>query len=175
MKRLALFAVLLVLAGGIAWAQQDMGRSSVAGAGFTTGVVELFDKTSMSLREDSNRVVTILIVPGTVGADHELVGSRVRVTFHHNDNNQAIADEIQAVAGEKQEVAAAPVYQPTPTPAPAPTVVEKKAYTPAPAYTAPAPEPMVEKTLPRTASPLAAIGLLGLLSLGGALVVRFTR
>ena len=60
------------------------------------------------------------------------------------------------------EVARAPVTQ-----APAPQYVEQQPYTP------PAPMARLEEpALPRTATPLPAIGLLGLLSLGGGLFLR---
>ena len=182
MKSLTLFAVLVALAGGTALAQNEMGHLSVAGAGYTTGVVELIDSNSVSVREDSNRVVTILIVPGTVGAQNHALGSRVKVTFHHNDTNQAIADEIQGVQGEAEvktvATEPAPAVQTMPMAATAPTVTKEKAYVPAPAAIE---QPTTDSTttiepkLPHTASPLAAIGLLGLLSLGGALVLRFTH
>jgi len=59
------------------------------------------------------------------------------------------------------EVARAPVQEP-----PAPRVDEQP-------YTPPAPVARLEETpLPRTATPLPAIGLLGLLSLGGGLALR---
>jgi hypothetical protein len=182
MKSFTLFAVLVALAGGTALALQEMGHLSVAGAGYTTGVVELIDSNSMTLREDSNRIVTILIVPGTVGAENHLIGSRVKVTFHHNDSNQAIADEIQGVTGEAEAktvaTTSAPAVQAMPAAAPAPTVTKEKTYVPAPAaieQPTTASTPTIEPKLPHTASPLAAIGLLGLMSLGGALVLRFTH
>jgi hypothetical protein len=182
MKSLTLFAVLVALAGGTALAQQEMGHLSVAGAGYTTGVVEFIDSSSMTVREDSNRAVTLLIVPGTVGAANHPLGSRVKVTFHHNDANQTIADEIQGAQGEAEvktvATEPAPAVQAMPTAAPAPTVTQEKAYVPAPtvvAQPATTSTPTIEPKLPHTASPLAAIGLLGLLSLGGALVLRFTH
>jgi hypothetical protein len=182
MKSFTLFAVLVALAGGTALAQQDMGNSPIKGAGYTTGVVQFIDSHSMTLKEDSNRIITLLIAPATVGANTQLVGGRVRVTLHHDNNGQAIADVIQGVQVEaeaKTVVATpAPAVQAMPTTAPAPTVTTEKAYVPAPAaieQPTTASTPMIEPKLPHTASPLAAIGLLGLLSLGGALVLRFTH
>lgn len=183
MRKLALAAALVAFAGSIAFAQQDMGNTPGTGATYTTGVVQALDDNSLTLKEDSNRVVTFLIVTGTVGAENHLVGSRVRVNFHHNENNQGIADEIQGVHGELETATVA--VTPTPTRAPMPPVAEptytKRVVTPEPTTI---PEPSVElearvepepelESLPQGASPLASLGLLGLLSLGGALALRF--
>lgn len=174
MKKLALFAGLIALVGGTAVAQQDMGNASVSGATYTTGIVESIDGSQLTLRDDAKQVVTILIAKGTVGAKNHPVGSRVRVNFHHNEDGQSVADEIQGAGAvtEGTEVKA--------TVATAPTTPELVADTQTVTTPSSPPEPTAddstsEASLPRTASPLAAIGLLGLLSLAGALVIRLVR
>jgi hypothetical protein len=109
-------------------------------------------------------------------------------------NRQASAAEPVEAAPEPAPVAqAAPEAAPAPEPAPAPAAVAE-APAPAPAPAAPAPtveeriaanqppsEPRAVGTsgqaneLPRTASPLALSGLLGLLSLAGAAGLRLVR
>ena len=173
MRKIALLTVFALLVGGAAFAQQDMGNAATTGAGYMTGVVESADSSALTLRDDSDRVLTLLIDKGTVGADHSLVGSRVRVTFHRNDANQMVAREIQGLAGEESKPAAivhtAPVM-PNQPPA-QPTYTKQTVVTPEPA---PMAEPMAEPapSLPRGASPLATLGLLGLIALGGALALR---
>ena len=66
----------------------------------------------------------------------------------------------------------APTPAPAPAPRPAPTVEPRPTPAPAPA---PAPTPEAPRTLPKTASPLPAIGLAGLLSFAGSLVLRSFR
>jgi hypothetical protein len=72
--------------------------------------------------------------------------------------------------------AAAATPAPAPRPAPAPAAEPRPSPAPAPAA-APAPAPAAEapKRLPKTASPLPAIGLAGLLSFAGSLVLRSFR
>jgi hypothetical protein len=66
------------------------------------------------------------------------------------------------------------VVSPTPEPTPAPPAYSEPA--PAPqAPPAPAPAPAVREQLPKTASPMALMGLLGLLSMGGAFGLRTWR
>ena len=67
-------------------------------------------------------------------------------------------------------VAAAPAPAPAPRPAPAAAAAPRPAPAPAPA---PAPEPA--PALPKTASPIPAVGLAGLFSLAGALFLRVSR
>lgn len=185
MKHLTMFAVLIALAAGPALAQQDMGNTSVSGATYTTGIVESIDGSHLTLIDESGQAMTILIVSGTVGAKNHPVGSRVRVNFHHNEDGQSVADVIQGAPGDVQvaetEVRHEMVVPAPPTPRPATTRVQEPTPTTAVIYDD---EPVAEtstfprnasSTLPRTASSLAAIGLLGLLSLGGALVIRFSR
>jgi hypothetical protein len=65
---------------------------------------------------------------------------------------------------------------PAPRPAPARAAEPRPAPAPAPeAAPAPAPAPEAPKRLPKTASPLPAIGLAGLLSFAGSLVLRSFR
>ncbi len=185
MKRFVLFALFVALAGGMAFAQQDMGNKPTAGATYTTGVLESIDSSSLTLRDDANQLATFQIVTATVGAKNHELGTRVRVNFHRNDQDALIADTIQGASGDAEtaEVATAPEQTPATytdsTPTAAPTAQA--------AVTTPEPEtvpdsntdsdtdstPSMETSLPHTASPLAAIGLLGLLSLGGALAIRF--
>ena len=70
--------------------------------------------------------------------------------------------------------AAAATPAPAPRPAPAPAAEPRPSPAPAPAA-APAPAPEAPKRLPKTASPLPAIGLAGLLSFAGSLVLRSFR
>ena len=79
------------------------------------------------------------------------------------------------VTRAKPEPEPAPVYEPTPAPAPTPIPViivpETPAPTPAPA---PVPEVPAAKHLPKTASPMPLVGLVGLLSMTG-FSTRFFR
>ena len=71
--------------------------------------------------------------------------------------------------------AAAATPAPAPRPAPAPAAEPRPSPAPAPAAApAPAPAPEAPK-LPKTASPLPAIGVAGLLSMAGSLVLRAFR
>lgn len=174
MRRLAILTAFALLVGGAAFAQQDMGNVPNTGASYTTGVVEAADASALTLREDTNRVITLLIDKGTVGADHPLVGSRVRVTFHRNEQNQMIAKEIQGLPGQEVKpeavVHTAPVMPTEPVPQP----TYAKTATPAPTPAAePQAAPELEPTLPKGGSPLGTIALLGLLALGGGLLLRF--
>lgn len=75
-----------------------------------------------------------------------------------------------------QPVAALPepaVVSPTPEPTPEPPAYSEPA--PAPQAPAPAPAPAVHEQLPKTASPMALMGLFGLLSMGGAFGLRTWR
>jgi len=81
---------------------------------------------------------------------------------------------IPVVAPPTPAAAATPA--PAPRPAPAPAAEPRPSPAPAPAAApAPAPAPEAPKKLPKTASPLPAIGLAGLLSLAGSLVLRSFR
>lgn len=99
---------------------------------------------------------------------------------------EPIAEAPAAVAEAPAVVAEAPAPAPEPVaapePEPAPAFVEERQVAAAPAPQAePAPEPRAIGTsgqadeLPRTASPLALTGLLGLLSLAGAAGIRAFR
>jgi hypothetical protein len=97
---------------------------------------------------------------------------------------EPIAEAPAAVAEAPAVVAEAPAPAPVvaPEPEPAPALVEEREVAAAPAPQAePAPAPRAVGTsgqadeLPRTASPLALSGLLGLLSLAGAAGIRAIR
>jgi hypothetical protein len=76
----------------------------------------------------------------------------------------------QPVAAYPEPAPVAPAPEPAPAPAP-PAYSE-----PAPAAPqAPAPAPVVREQLPKTASPMALLGLFGLLSMGGAFGLRTWR
>jgi hypothetical protein len=166
----ALFAVLVV--AGAASAQQDMGNYSLTGVTYTTGIVETADSSAIALREDSGRLVTILLSTQTVNVNHATPGTRVRVNFHTDDQNRPVADEIQGIPEPLTEkvtpepkvtytdVATPPAAAPEPYVAPAPE---------------PAPVPAEPEPLPKTASSIPAIALVGLLSFAAALAVRFVR
>jgi hypothetical protein len=173
MNRLALLGI-LVLFGGVAVAQQDMGNVAVAGATYTTGVVEMTTRDSMSIRKDSGEVVTVLINSATVGAQERPVGTRVRVDFHRDNDNRAIADEIQGIAPVVAEAAATmPLGTGTQaTPATAPETSAPAETTAAPVTETPAP---VADKLPATASTLPGLALLGLLAISGAVTLRAVR
>jgi hypothetical protein len=126
----------------------------------------------------------------------ERIAARTGATVR-SDANQAsaeiavptpepVAEAPAAVAEAPAVVAEAPAEAPEPVaaaePEPAPAVVEERQIATAPAPQAePAPAPRAVGTsgqadeLPRTASPLALTGLLGLLSLAGAAGVRALR
>ena len=182
MKRFALIAAIFLAVSGVAVAQQDMGNVPSAGATYTTGVVEANAVDSITIREDDGRVLTFLIDGKTVGALGHAAGSRVRINFHRNELDQGVADEIQGVSSGNEMAAVAeakvvtePVLPSGPPieetkvavaePAPEPVVIEP----------APAPEPAYTEPLPATGSRLFELGLLGLLALSAATVVRFAR
>jgi hypothetical protein len=78
----------------------------------------------------------------------------------------------QPVAVAIEEGVIAPAPAPAPEPPPAAAAPEPA---PVPQAPAPAPAPAVREQLPRTASPMALAGLLGLLSMGGAFGLRTWR
>lgn len=85
---------------------------------------------------------------------------------------QATGESVLSVEGEQ-------ITRVEPTPAPVVEPEPVQPVEPAPVQTAPvtepAPMPMETERLPDTASPLPLIGLVGLMSLGGALVIRAFR
>jgi hypothetical protein len=184
MKRLAMLAILFLLGSSATLAQQDMGRLSLEGSGYTTGVVEAATSDSMTIRKDTGEIATILLTGATVG-DTRGVGSRVRVAFHRDDQNRAVADEIQGVAPIATQAAATMplgVARPTPAATGAPVATAPAAgpatsaesanrvSAPLPAAAAPA-----RRHLPATASLLPSLALLGLLAMSGALILRVAR
>ena len=184
MKRLALLGILLLF-GGVAVAQQDMGHLSVPGANYATGVIEMTTNDSITIRKDSGEVVTLLLDSATVGAQDRAVGSRVRIDFHVNNEDRAVADEIQGAAPATAPVVAeSTVTTPIESAPKAETVAVPEASAPiaetaAPAETPAAPvtatqEP-AETKLPATASTLPGLALLGLLAISGAVTLRAVR
>jgi len=176
MKRLALLGILLLF-GGVAVAQQDMGNLSVQGATYATGVVEVATSDSMSIRLDSGEVVTVLINSATVGAQDRAVGTRVKINYHRDDQDRAVADEIQGVTPAVAEQTAATETQAAPAAAPAASAPVEATEAPAQTTAAPVtetPAPVANK-LPATASTLPGLALLGLLAISGAATLRAVR
>lgn len=183
MRRFALLALLCAAVSGTALAQQDMGNLKTAGSTYTTGVVEANAADSITIREDSDRVVTVLFDEGTVGAPGHAVGSRVRINFHLNEANQAVADEIQGVTTDSYDVVEATVISepvlpsgpPIEEPAIAETAPEVEPAVTAEPAAEPAPEPAYREALPATGSQLYGLALLGLVSLSTATLLRVAR
>lgn len=180
MKRIVLIAALFLAVSGVAVAQQDMGNVPSSGATFTTGVVEANAVDSITIREDDGRVITFLIDDKTVGALGHSAGTRVRVNFHRNDLDQGVADEIQgAGSGAQMEATAEAKVIADPVLPSGPPIEETKVAVaepaPAPAVETAPEEPAYTEPLPATASHLFELGLLGLLALSAATVVRFAR
>ncbi|HYS25498.1 MAG TPA: hypothetical protein VEP46_07840 [Vicinamibacterales bacterium] len=101
--------------------------------------------------------------PRPTGGGIDLTGAELALREINVD-----AFALAPIAAPVREAAAIAPPEPAPAPAPEPEPQAAPAQPPAPA--APAPE------LPKTASPLPTIGLIGLLSLAGALGLRlFTR
>jgi len=187
MKKLALLAIVTVLCAGTAFAQQDMGNAPVEGATYTTGVVQSASANSMTLREDSGREVTVLLDAATVGGITPAAGARVRVDYHLNGENQAIADAIQLAPQAPAAVETAAVDESSAAPAPAAEAsadAASPAAAPAPAAAAaqaPAPAPVAASSasapedLPRTASDLPLLALTALIGIAGAVTLRATR
>jgi len=68
-----------------------------------------------------------------------------------------------------------PAAQPAPAPEPAPAAAPRPTPAPAPTPMAPEPPPPAPKKLPKTASPVPAMGLVGLLSLAVGFTLRSFR
>jgi hypothetical protein len=118
------------------------------------------------------------ITDAMVGHWVEISGRLESETSKNPDNLR----ELDVMSARLVPVAAPPTPGPAPTPAPAPAPAPAAAPRPTPAPApaaapapAPAPAPMAPKKLPKTASPLPAIGLAGLLSFAGSLVLRSFR
>jgi hypothetical protein len=88
-------ALIVLATAGAAVAQNDMGNVATTGATFTVGVVDSFGANSVTLKKDSGDVVTILLEDATVGKDHLVNGNRVRIDYVLDDQNQAVAQEIE--------------------------------------------------------------------------------
>jgi hypothetical protein len=147
MKRIVLGALLCAALSGAAFSQTEPARDVAGGTIEIAGVVEANTVDSITVRADSGGTVQMAFDRGTVGALGHPVGSRVEARFHHDELGQPVADEIRALAGGTAVVAAARSYD---TAAPA-------------------------ETLPRSASSLPLLGLLGLLSISAATLVRAAR
>jgi len=195
MKSLGIFAVLAVLTVGVAAAQssQDMGNMKTSGATFAEGIVDTSSSTSLSIKNEAGGRLSFLLDSHTVNAANHPAGSRVKINYHTNENGVAIADEIQG-AGDSGKVATttstttttqaplATTYTESTKPAPAP-VTESEPVTPAEPAPVAAPADTTVKqpatsepsNLPKTASHLPAIGLLGLAALAGFAVLRSVR
>lgn len=88
---------------------------------------------------------------------------------------QATGESVLSVEGEQiTRVEPAPVVEAAPV-EPAQPVAPVQPVEPAQPVTEPAPLPVQAERLPDTASPLPLVGLVGLMSLGGALVIRAFR
>jgi len=126
-----------------------------------TGVVRNFDKAALA-REYKN--VNLGKAPLHKIKDVLILGT-VKSAQLEKPQPTVIEPEIQPVAPEEQAAAPAPAPALAPEPAPAPT----------PAPVEEAQNDNTPKTLPRTASPIPAIGLLGLLLLMAGVGVRALR
>jgi hypothetical protein len=120
------------------------------------------------------------ITDAMVGHWVEISGRLESETSKNPDNLRELdvmsAKLIPVVAPPTPGPAATPA--PARRPAPAPAAESRPSPAPAPAAAAapaPAPAPEAPKKLPKTASPLPAIGLAGLLSFAGSLVLRSFR
>jgi len=118
------------------------------------------------------------ITDAMVGRWVEITGRLESETSRNPDNLRELdvmsARLIPVVVPPTPAAAATPA--PAPRPAPAPAAEPRPSPAPAPAAApAPAPAPEAPKRLPKTASALPAIGLAGLLSFAGSLVLRSFR
>ena len=118
------------------------------------------------------------ITDAMVGRWVEIKGRLESETSKNPDNLR----ELDVMSARLVPVVAPPtpgpaaMAAPAPRPAPAPAAEPRPRPAPAAAAApAPAPAPEAPKKLPKTASPLPAIGLAGLLSFAGSLVLRSFR
>ena len=191
MKSLAVLAVLAVLVSGAAVAQssQDLGNVRTAGATYADGIVDASSTTSLSIKNDAGGRLTFVLDSHTVNAMNHAVGTRVKINYHTNENGVAIADEIQGPASSSADAAAAKSTSATATtsstsstyaasePKPAPVATETAPVAPAPVVTeaAPAPATTAPAKLPKTASILPTLAVIGLASLAGFAALRSVR
>lgn len=127
------------------------------------------DPSADALEIDNTKESKGMVNPSMIGRWVEITGELERETSKDPDNLR----EVKIAS-----IKILPVVTPMPTPAPAPAPAPQPAArapqpTPAPAAAAEAPAPAPK--LPKTASPLPAIGLIGLFSLAGGLVLRAFR
>jgi hypothetical protein len=185
MKSLAVLTVLATLTGGVALAQssaQDFGKIKTDNATFTDGIVEANTTTSLTIKTDTGARRSFVLDDHTVNAKDHAVGSRVKVSFHTNENGVAIADEIMGPASTSTSSTTTTTQSATTTPAAPPVTTETEPTPPAePAAAAPAPEAPAPTTspapanLPKTASSLPTLAALGLASLAGLAALRLAR
>lgn len=188
MKRFAFLAILCVLCAGVVLAQtsQNFGKQAVSGSTYVSGVVVSSTSDSLVIRDDAGHQQMLQINSATVNALNHPEGSRVKVSYHLNDSNQAIADEIQpgAAAETSSTSSSTAAEPPVASTAPSPSAMAQASpspVTPAPAYSESTSSDTSSTTtarrtkLPKTASNLPAVALLGLAALGGALALRAAR
>jgi hypothetical protein len=114
------------------------------------------------------------ITDAALGRWVEISGRLERETDKNPDNLRELdVASFKLVPVVVPTAAAAPAPAPAPRPAPAAAAPQPAPQPPAVAPPAPAAAP--PPSLPKTASPVPAIGLAGLLSLAGALVLRAVR
>jgi hypothetical protein len=120
---------------------------------------------------------------GQAGVTDAMVGRWVEITGRLEAETSKDPDDLREL--DVKSVKLVPVVvpkPPEPAPAPAPAAAEAPRPTPRAAEPAPAPAPApatpapeAPRSLPKTASHLPAIGLAGLLSLAGGLILRSFR
>jgi LPXTG-motif cell wall-anchored protein len=116
------------------------------------------------------------ITDAMVGRWVEITGRLESETSRNPDNLREL--DVMSARLVPVVVPPTPVAAATPAPAPLPPLAPAAAPRPRPApapAAAPAPAPEAPRSLPKTASPLPAIGLAGVLSLAGSLVLRSFR
>lgn len=190
---LPVLVVALVLSStGGAFAQSDMGNSSTAGATYVVGVVESIAPDSVTLVLASDETVTVLLRDHTVGKAFLTTGNRARIDYSVNEHGQSVADVIQSadngdpaiadsevtetseasVPVEKVEPTPARSVEPAPREEPRPAAAPRDTVTETPGTDTPVTRPY---SLPATASGMPGLALFGLLSLAGAVTLRWVR
>jgi hypothetical protein len=129
------------------------------------------DPTADALEIDNTKESVGKVNPSMIGRWVEITGELERETSKDPDNLREV--KIASIKILPVVTPAPPAPPPTPAPAQQPAARAPQP-TPAPAA-AEAPAPAPAPKLPKTASPLPAIGLIGLFSLAGGLVIRAFR